>query len=111
MDNLFGTILGILIIVGIVAIFIYSRKLKKAPQEQVIVRTYRSAKEFQKDANNLNLLGYSITAVSGGGKHFSAARATVGWVLAGPLGLLFSTGKTPIMVTYSKLPISGGVIK
>jgi len=97
------SILLFIIFVGIVIAIIYFNvyaKNRDTSQKKVVIRTYTTAKEFEKDANAMVEKGFTIQSVSGGGKHFSGARATAGYLLAGPLGLLFSTGVNRIVVTY-----------
>jgi len=91
----------LILIAGSVTLYLYSySKSKRTQGKNIIVRTYTDSRAFEADANKLAQEGFVIQDVIGGGKHFSGPRATVGFLLAGPLGLLFSTGKNPIIVTY-----------
>lgn len=91
----------IILIAGSIALYLYSySKSKRIQDKNIIMRTYTNPCTFEADANKLAKEGFVIQDVTGGGKHFSGPRATIGFLLAGPLGLLFSTGVNPIIVTY-----------
>jgi hypothetical protein len=95
------TAVFIILVAGLATLYLYLySKSKRTKNKSIIIRTYTNPRIFETDANKLAKEGFVIQDVTGGGKHFSGPRATIGFLLAGPLGLLFSTGKNPIIVTY-----------